>query len=42
MIKASVIDNYSKALFPCVFLLFNLIYWTFYLQKFFSNEIDLD
>ena len=42
MLKASVIDNYAKIIFPSVFLLFNLVYWTVYLEKFFSNSKDLD
>jgi hypothetical protein len=31
-IKASSIDNISRMLFPIVFLIFHIIYWTFYLS----------
>ncbi len=31
ILKASTIDKYSRFLFPSVFLIFHLIYWTIYL-----------
>jgi hypothetical protein len=38
----NIIDSYSRIIFPALFLLFNLGYWTFYLiqshQKIFLNQ----
>jgi hypothetical protein len=38
-LKASQIDNFSRFLFPTFFLIFQIIYWTYYL-KMSSNEIS--
>ena len=38
-LKASQIDNFSRFLFPSVFLIFHILYWAYYLNMS-SNEIN--